>query len=420
MRHVYSFLLYLLTPYLGLRLWWKGRQIPAYRQRILERFSLDNRDTGATDIWIHAVSLGEVIAVTPLIESLLNKQYQILVTTMTPTGAQQVQQRFKARVIHRYVPYDLPWVVQKFYKKVKPKAAVFVETELWPNLGYYAHQAKIPLFLVNARLSERSCDGYIKIKFLVKPLLRQFDYILTQTEEDARRFKALGAFERTVQVFGNMKFDLQVTDIDSSKFKELKTRWGLERVVIIVASTHDNEEEQILLRLRQLQNDIPHMVLLIAPRHPERFQKVYQLSIQMGFNTGLRSKPETLNSNNEVILLDCLGELLGFYQLSDYAFVGGSLVPVGGHNVLEPIAMKVPVFNGPYFHNFKAICRDLQEAGAIEMANNVDELIQKIAHLHQNKQRKNLLVKNAMSVLDLNKGAVARYAGKIEGILQQH
>ncbi|CEK09898.1 lipid IV(A) 3-deoxy-D-manno-octulosonic acid transferase [Legionella hackeliae] len=417
MRLAYSLMLYILTPYLLLRLWWKGRQIPGYRERISERFTLSPIKQEEFDVWVHAVSLGEVIAVTPLIDTLLQKQLRILMTTMTPTGAERVQQRFGNKVSHQYVPYDLPDVVGRFYKKNRPKVAVFVETELWPNLGFYAHQAKIPLILVNARLSERSYQGYKKVKFLFKPLLQQFNYILAQTEDDAKRFIALGADTKTVNVFGNMKFDLQTQDINQQLFTELKAKWGNERVVMMIASTHESEEEQILSQLKKLQAAIPKLILLIAPRHPERFQKIHQLCRNMGFNTGLRSQIETLTPENEIIVLDSLGELLGWYQVSDYAFVGGSFVPVGGHNVLEPIAMKVPVFSGPHVHNFKTICQDLKNAEAIELVENAEELIARVVTLHHDKNRKDQLIKNATQVLEMNKGAVARYAERIESAL---
>ncbi len=397
-----------------LRLWWKGRQIPAYRKRILERFALNNNKAVDIDLWIHAVSLGEVIAVTPLIDALLHRQWRILLTTMTPTGSERVQQRFGSKVSHQYVPYDLPGVARRFYKTIKPKAAIFVETELWPNLGYYAHRSNVTLFLVNARLSERSYQGYKKIKFLFKPLLQKFDYILAQTSDDAKRYQSLGANENIVSVLGNMKFDLQTQDIPEEIFSDFKARWGSERIVVIVASTHENEEALILSRLKKLQVAIPNVVLLIAPRHPERFQKVYQLSVDMGFNTGRRSQLNTLTTHNEVVVLDSLGELLGLYQISDYAFVGGSFVPIGGHNVLEPIALNVPVFCGPHVHNFKTICRDLNDAEAIELVKDADELINRIVLLHNDEKRKARLIHNAMQVLDANKGAVTRYVDKIE------
>ncbi|HHF7347789.1 TPA: lipid IV(A) 3-deoxy-D-manno-octulosonic acid transferase [Legionella feeleii] len=417
MRHVYSFLMYLMTPYMLLRLWWKGRQLPAYRQRISERFVLNDREDIQVDIWVHAVSLGEVIAATPLIDALLAKQWTILVTTMTPTGAERVKARFGEKVIHQYMPYDLPGVTKRFFKRTKARVGLIVETELWPNIIHYAYKAQMDLFLVNARLSERSYQGYRKVKFLFKPVLNQFNAILAQSEDDAKRFRALGAVASKVIVLGNMKFDLQTQNINTELFLDLKARWGAERVVVMVASTHEDEEELVLSRLKKLQAAIDNMILLIAPRHPERFQKVHQLSVQLGFNTGLRSQKETLSKENEVVILDCLGELLGFYQISDYAFVGGSLVPVGGHNVLEPIAMKVPVLSGTQVHNFKTICRDLQEAQAIELVENADILIERIIALHQDGNRKRNLVANATMVLEANKGAVARYVAKAQSIL---
>lgn len=414
MRQVYSIFMYLLTPYLLLRLWWKGFRLPAYRHRISERFLLDKKPTETIDIWVHAVSLGEVIAATPLIDALLDKQRRILITTMTPTGAERVQLRFGDRVAHRFVPYDLPWVLRRFFKKVKPKVGLIVETELWPNLIHYATKVGLPLFLINARLSERSFQGYKRVDFLFKSILNQFSAIFAQSEDDSGRFKALGADQSRVSVLGNMKFDLQTQNIDTELFLNLKKSWGSHRTVIMVASTHDDEEMQLLSRLKKLQSGISDLIMLIAPRHPERFQKVYQLSLDQGFNTGLRSKMETLGTDNEVVVLDSLGELLGFYQISDYAFVGGSLVPVGGHNVLEPIAMQVPVFSGPHVHNFKTICRDLQNAHAIELVENADDLVESIVALHQNKDKKKSLVNNATQVLEANKGAVERYVEKVE------
>ncbi|WP_298622823.1 lipid IV(A) 3-deoxy-D-manno-octulosonic acid transferase [uncultured Legionella sp.] len=417
MRLFYSFLMYLLTPYILFRLWWKGRALPEYRQRILERFSLGVGDGKSVDVWLHAVSLGEVIAATPLIDAMLDKQWSVLVTTMTPTGSERVRARFGTKVSHRYVPYDLPGALKRFFKQTRPRVGVVMETELWPNLIYQAHAAKVPLLLANARLSERSSKGYMKLKFLFKPILNQFSAILAQSDDDAKRFIALGARKERVQVLGNMKFDLQTNTIDVAKFNTIKEHWGADRTVVIAASTHDDEEARILAQLRRLQQAIPGVVLLIAPRHPERFQAVYQLSVQAGFNTGLRSNPDTLSYANDVVVLDSLGELLGLFQISDYAFVGGSLVPVGGHNVLEPIAMNVPVISGNQVHNFKAICNDLKDAKAIRIVHQADELIDTIIALHHDKESQELMVKNATAVLERNKGSVVKHLQKIELVL---
>ncbi|HAT6809349.1 TPA: 3-deoxy-D-manno-octulosonic acid transferase [Legionella pneumophila] len=417
MRFVYSFLMYLLTPYLFFRLWWKGRKLPAYRQRIAERFCLGLQEYAPVDVWVHAVSLGEVIAATPLIDAMLDKRWSVLVTTMTPTGSERVKSRFGHKVAHQYLPYDLPWVLKRFFKKTRPRVGIIMETELWPNLINQAHASGVSLFLANGRLSDRSLQGYLKLKYLFKPVLNQFSGILTQSNEDAERFIALGANAALVHVLGNMKFDLQINSVDSKKYRELKSHWGEDRVTVIAASTHDNEESQILSQLPRLQEAIPGVVLLIAPRHPERFQSVYQLSVQAGFNTGCRSNLDTVSRKNEVVILDSLGELLGFYQISDFAFVGGSLVPVGGHNVLEPIAMNVPVLSGNQVHNFKTICRELKEAQAILLVNHVNELVDAIIKLYQDKESQSTMVTNASSVLESNKGSVLRYLQKIEAAL---
>lgn len=417
MRFFYSLLMYLLTPYLLLRLWWKGRSLPAYQQRIFERFSLHKSKNKPVDVWIHAVSLGEVIAVTPLVDALLQKKRSIFITTMTPTGSGRVHAYFGNKVGHQYIPYELPYALKRFFKQIQPRVGVIMETELWPNLIYEARAANVPLLLANARLSEDSQQGYRLIKFIIKPVLNQFNAILSQSEHDAQRFINLGAKKELVHVMGNIKFDLQTHTIDSNEFNDLKVLWGAERLVMIAASTHEDEELKILNELKRLQSAIPNVILLIAPRHPERFQMVHQLCLDKGFNTGLRSQAETLNLKNEVVVLDTLGELMAMYQLSDYAFVGGSLVPVGGHNVLEPIAMNVPVLSGHYVHNFKTICDDLDKANAILLVHKASEVIDGIVTLHENQALRKQMIKNASLVFEKNKGSIRRYLQKIEEVL---
>ncbi len=417
MRYLYTALLYLMTPFIVLRLYWKSMRLSAYRQRIGERFSC--HAVVPVDVWVHAVSLGEVVAATPLIQALLERGLRVMVTTMTPTGSQQVVSRFGSRVSHQYVPYDLPWVVRRFFKAMNPRLGIIMETELWPNLIFEANQLKIPLLLVNARLSDKAFKQYEKVRFIFKPILNQLTRILAQSEEDARRFVALGAAPWRVHAVGNLKFDMPPVVIDPALSSVFSNAWGKDRVVVIAASTHDNEEEQLLSRLSILQRAIPHVLLLIAPRHPERFQAVYQLCQQHQFKTGLRSTPETIHSDSEVIVLDSLGELALFYALSDYAFVGGSLVPIGGHNVLEAIAVNVPVFCGPYMNNAQSICDALCEADAIEQAENADELIQKMITLYNNPLRCEQLKKHALAVLQANQGTLLRCMEEVLLILGQ-
>lgn len=420
MRFLYSLLMYFLTPYLILRLWWKGRRLPAYKQRIMERFFLSRKNYPAIDVWLHAVSLGEVIAATPLIHAILEKQWTVLVTTMTPTGSDRVMSCFGETVAHCYIPYDLPGALKRFFRTIKPKVGIIMETELWPNLINQAYLAHIPLLLANGRLSTRSLNRYLKMRCFFKALLNQFTAILVQSADDAQCFHTLGAKTEQVKVLGNMKFDVQTEHLDLSFFYTLKKQWGENRVVVMAASTHDDEESQILKQLKKLQQAIPSVLLLIAPRHPERFKIVYQMALQQGFNTGLRSHQDVLSPQNEVIVLDCLGELLGFYQVSDYAFVGGSLVPVGGHNMLEPIVVSKPVFSGAAVHNFKTICNELHVKKAIRIVNNANELIEAIVYLHQHTDLKKEMVKNATMVLESNRGAVKKHWQEIERVLTRH
>ena len=408
LRHVYTFFFYLLTPFILLRLYWKGRKLPAYRQRISERFSWGKIVSPEVDIWLHAVSLGEVVAATPLIDALLTQGLRVLVTTMTPTGSQQVMTRFGSKVSHQYLPYDLPWALRRFFKKINARVGVIMETELWPNLIWQATRFQLPLLLLNARISDKAYGSYQKTRFFFRPFLLQFQGIFAQSELDGKRFIELGAPAERVHALGNMKFDLQINGFESALFKQFKRSWGEQRTVLIAASTHDDEESQLLTSFIKLRHAIPDLVLLIAPRHPERFKTVYELSQQHGYKTSLRSQPDTVDVNADVVVLDSLGELLGFYQVSNYAFVGGSLVPIGGHNVLEPIAMQVPVFCGPYMHNSKSICSDLCAAGAMQQVQDVDALVAAMVAMHHDPLMRERQILNANTVLEVNKGSVAK------------
>ena len=415
-RFTYSALLYFLSPYLLIRLFWKGQRAPAYKKRIHERFALKTIKQNS-DIWVHAVSLGEVIAATPLIEALLKKGWSIMVTTTTPTGSQQVKTRFGNRVNHRYLPYDLPGALQRFFKQVAPKGGVIMETEIWPNLIYKAHKAHIPLFLANARLSLASAKRYRKLQWLVMPLLNCFHAILPQSDEDAKRFMALGIAKEKIQMLGNMKFDGETACVEDSLWRNLKNLWGNMRPVIIAASTHEDEEAQLLTQWRRLQKAIQGALLLIAPRHPERFPVVHTLCLDRGFNTALRSNTASITSSCEIIVLDSIGELLSFYKASDYAFVGGSLTKTGGHNVLEPIAMSVPVISGNKVHNFKSICQELQKEGAIELVSSAQQWADKLIYLHNHREQKEQMIEKASAILARNKGAVLRHFHYLEANL---
>ncbi len=413
MRRFYSLVLYLLTPLIIIRLFLRSRKNNSYRKRILERFSIGKNLPKNVDIWLHAVSLGEVVAATPLIEEFLKETKIVLVTTMTPAGSKQVINKFGDKVQHQYIPYDLPCCLKKFFKRINAKVGVILETEIWPNMIYFGHKFGVKMCLVNARISDKAFKQYKKTGNFFRSTLNKFTFIAAQSEIDAERYKKLGASSDLVTVIGNIKFDIQHPGTKLQDFSSIKDIWGKNRPVFIAASTHDNEEMQLLSNFKKLKNFIPEIILLIAPRHIERSQNIYELSKKYNFNTGLRSQISTISEKSEVIVLDSIGELLGFYKLSDYAFVGGSLVPIGGHNVLEPILMGVPVFCGPFMQNSKAICDELQAANAIVIAEDVDSLLSNIIEMSTDDLVKKRQIENATQVLESNRGCLAKYYEKI-------
>ncbi|MCC5791572.1 MAG: lipid IV(A) 3-deoxy-D-manno-octulosonic acid transferase [Legionellaceae bacterium] len=411
---LYSVVTVLLLPFVILRLYIKGARAPAYRQRIGERFTLTMPQQSKVDVWIHAVSLGEVIAVAPFIRALLATGKRLMVTTTTPTGSAKLQAEFADSIAHQYLPYDLLTLQRRFLRILQPDTVIMVETELWPNLIRAVSEAEIPLYLLNARLSARSVEGYQKIRWLITPVLRQFTKILTQSAEDAQRFQRLGVKAAQLENIGNIKFDSAPPlpkNLDIAR--SLQKRCAQHRFVIIAASTHASEEDQILALYAQLKQAIPHVFLMIAPRHPERFEEVERLVQQRGYQFARRSQAATWSDACDGAILDSIGELSAFYSISDIAFVGGSLVPVGGHNMLEALFAGVPVICGPHLQNFKAIARDLLAEEAMLTVEDSQQLAAEIIRLHQDHQARAELVHRAQAVLERNKGALQRYIERI-------
>lgn len=417
MRKIYTLVMYLAIPLVLLRLLWKSRRTVAYRHRITERFAL--RKLASADVWVHAVSMGEVVAVTPLVERLLAANLRVLMTTMTPTGSQQIQARFQSKVAHQYIPYDLPACFRRFFKHVKPKIGIIMETELWPNMIHQAHLAHIPLMLANARLSDKAFPQYHRLRWFFGPMLAKFSCIGTQSDLDTQRYLALGAPPEKVLMLGNMKFDLSFPKTNQNDLEFLKDAWGTHRQVWIAASTHEDEEAQLLAQLVRIKQAIPDILLVFAPRRPERFQTVYSLVKQQGWNTGLRSQLDTIQPDTDVVVVDSMGELLNCYRLSDYAFVGGSLVPIGGHNVLEPIAMQVPVFCGPFMQNSKSICDELVKHQALQACVSAEDMADKLIEVHRDPSLRAQQIAHASAVLEKNCGALDRYWKKISEILEK-
>jgi 3-deoxy-D-manno-octulosonic-acid transferase len=418
MRYVYTVLFYLALPFILARLYWKGRKNPSYTRRISERFGWGPKHASHVDVWVHAVSLGEVVAAKTLVEQLLAAHQRVLVTTMTPTGSDQVLRQFGQRVSHQYIPYDFPWALRRFFMATKPRVGIIMETELWPNMIAEARLCGVTLFLANARISDSAFKAYRPVKYFFKQFLAQFTGIFAQSAQDAKRFCALGAPNNHVRIMGNMKSDLHISPDGLGDLSAVKQAWGQARPVVILGSTHEGEEQQMFSAFRALQQALPQVVLLVAPRHPERFESVYQLACTHGLKTGRRSQHASIQPHTEVVVLDCLGELLDFYALSDYAFVGGSWVPVGGHNVLEPMALGVPVFCGMFMHNSKSLCEELLRARAMLQVESAEAMVKQIRHLHQNSDERAVQIKHATEALKASQGAVARHLEVIKPYLK--
>ncbi len=404
MYFIYSTLLTILLPFVYLRLLFKSLSLKSYRHRMAERFGFNVKKKDDVDIWLHAVSLGEVNAASALIDQLLIDGKKLLITTMTPTGSERVNSLYGNRVQHQYIPYDLPWFMKRFLRHWTPKKALIMETELWPNTIRQCSNQHIPLFLINARLSDHSFKGYKKFAFFFRTLIDKFHGILAQSEADSQRFKALASRTEIVHMAGNLKFDIDITKADKNLFLFQDNR----RPVIILASTHDDEEQQMLTIWNDFKRQLPQATLLIAPRHPERFQTVYELAVKKGFSTRLRSQLRA-EENFDVLVIDKIGELMDWYRLADFAVVGGSFIERGGHNVIEPVALEIPTFSGPHIHNFRAVCRALQEAGALKIVGSMDELKKELLELNKNDDNKQQMKINCRKVMQESRGAVKRY-----------
>ena len=408
LRKLYTLLLYLLAPLVLLRLAWRSLRAPDYRRRWPERFGSIEPALGERVIWIHAVSVGEVLATEPVVQALVEQypEHSILVTTVTPTGSARVTALFGNAVAHVYAPYDLPGAVSKFLDRVRPQLAIVMETELWPNLFHACQQRSVPLLLVNARLSERSVAGYQRVRSLASQTLSAVTEIAAQSELDAGRFRSLGADERRIKVTGNMKFEQRIPPSLLERAEVLRRDWGVGRAVWVAGSTHEGEDEQLLDVFRQLRPQFMDCLLVLVPRHPERFETVTELCRHRGYNTVLRSEGVSCTPDTEVFIGDSMGELPLFYAASDVAFVGGSLVRHGGHNLLEPAALGVPVVTGPHVFNFVEICELLLQAGACEKVDDTAGLLRTVSLWLEDANERHQVGQRGRQVVEKNRGAL--------------
>ncbi|CAM3788229.1 3-deoxy-D-manno-octulosonic acid transferase [compost metagenome] len=411
-RTLYTLLFHLGLPLVALRLFLRSRKAPAYGQRIGERFALNLPAMAKGGIWVHAVSVGESIAAAPMIRALLQAypQLPVTITCMTPTGSERVRAMFadEPRIQHCYLPYDLPWAAGRFLDHVQPTLAVIMETELWPNHIHQCAKRGIPVALANARLSERSARGYARFAGLTRPMLAEMSLIAVQTETEAQRFRQLGARSEWVQVTGSIKFDLSIDEQLLPRARALREQWQAgQRPVWIAASTHEGEDEIILAAHRQLREHHADALLILVPRHPERFNSVFELC-RGQFPTVRRSSGEPVAADAAVLLGDTMGELLFLYALADIAFVGGSLVPNGGHNLLEPAALSLPVLSGPHLFNFLEIAAMLREAGALQEVDDAQGLAAEVRRLVELPRDAQRMGAAGLAVMKANQGALQR------------
>jgi 3-deoxy-D-manno-octulosonic-acid transferase len=408
MRTFYSAVFYLVIPFVLLRLYWRSIKAPDYRLRWRERFAFYDKKYPQDVIWFHAVSVGEAEALFPLIRRLQQQfpQARLLITTTTPTGSARVRAVLGRTVEHVYLPYDTPDAVKRFMQCFKPVLAVIMETEIWPNLFAYCGDNNIHLYVINARLSEKSARGYQKLPSLIHPVLANVKKIAAQTQEDAERFIAIGAKPGRVVTVGNIKFDLEIPEHNIDEGKRLKSAVFKDRFVWIAASTHKGEEQIFLDVYKQLKSKIPELLLLIVPRHPERFAEVSTLCIQNTLVVVTRTSKQPCNLDSDVYLADTMGELKMLYAAADVAFVGGSMVSVGGHNLLEASAIGVPVLFGPYMANFKDIAQKVLAHKAAIQCQDKAAIAQAIRSVHSDIAYRNLLIDNGKSFVQMNRGAI--------------
>lgn len=418
MRLLYSLALYLATPVILALLATRAWREPGYRAAWLQRFGLCPPQVPQGAIWLHAASVGEVQAVAALVRELRTAQPDVplVLTTMTPAGAAHARRLFGLEVACTCLPFDYPHAVALFLRALRPRLAVVVEMELWPNLFAGLRRHRVPLLLVNARLSAASARNYRRVRPLIAGVLACPQAIAAQTRQHARRLVCLGAPPERVHVAGNLKFDVTLPPSAREQGEALRALMGGERPVWIAASTREGEEERILEAFAQVQEQLPDALLILVPRHPDRFAEVAARVRQGGFNMTTRSSGALPGAETSVFLGDTMGELPVYYAAADLAFVGGSLVPMGGQNVLEPAALGMPVVVGPSTFNFEAAAAQLVARDAMVRVADVHELAATVVSLLGHPERRAAMGRQGCALIDANRGAT----GQVRDLVLRH
>lgn len=407
-RFIYNLLIHLSSPLLLGLLYWPKKGKPGFGARWPEHLGLVAAPQRANPVWLHAVSVGEMVAATPLIKALkaAYPELPILVTTTTRTGADQAE-KLGNLIEHRYAPLDFPWAVSLFLRQIRPQALLIMETELWPNWLAACGKRDLPVMILNARLSARSAARYHRFHGIFRLLSASISHIACQHQDDAERFADLGLNPEKLSVTGSIKFDIDYDDEVRHQGKALREQLGVDRPVWIAASTHEGEDEQLLDAHRQLLTVLPRALLILVPRHPQRFDLVAELVTRQGFTLSRRTDNNRLPPA-QVYLGDTMGELPVMLAAADAAFVGGSLIERGGHNLLEPAALGKPVLTGPSFFNFNDITRQLVDAGGAQVVTDSDELSRQLHTLLSSPEHSARMGARALNVVTANQGALVR------------
>jgi 3-deoxy-D-manno-octulosonic-acid transferase len=426
-RALYSLAIYLLVPLLLVHLLLRGMRDRDYLKRWGERFAWYKNTPQKHGIVVHAVSVGETNAAAPLIRALINRypQYPVCVTSFTTTGSARVKSLFPGDIDHArdvdhfYAPLDTPGAVKRFFDHVQPRLLIIMETEIWLNLYLEAGRRNIPLLIANARISDRSLKGYKRMRYLTRAALCHATRIAAQSKTDANRLIEIGAKPDHVEITGNLKFDVNLPDELNLQGQSLRLGWGQNRPVILAGSTHEGDEAPVLEAFKGVLRAYPDALLVLVPRHPERFQDAAQLARDSGLVVHKHSESSNCPKAAQCYLVDVMGELLRFYAASDIAFVGGSLDRIGGHNVLEPAALSLPVLIGPHTFNFEDICNQMLECGAALRVTDTTELEAACVRLLGDETLKNQMGRAGLELVLSGQGALARTLETIDELLDQ-
>lgn len=402
----YTIGLWLLLPYVFFHLLWRARRQPEYLKHVGERFGLYAVHSDRPVIWLHTVSVGETRAAASLVKRLRENypDHQLLLTHTTPTGREASEQLYGEDVLRVYLPYDYPFAVRRFRRHFRPRIGVLLETEIWFNLIHACHAEEIPLLLLNARLSEKSAARYARYPNLVRAGLHELSAIAAQSAADAERLTALGA--REVSVMGNLKYDIEPPAAMLELGRQLRGLFGAERKIFLAASTRAGEEALLLEALKSLQ--IPGLLTVIVPRHPQRFAEVEALLFQRSFPFQRRSENRAITPETQVVVGDSMGEMFAYYAACDLAFIGGSLLPFGGQNLIEACAVGKPVLIGPHTWNFAQASELAIASGAAARVQDAAELVQILQELLSHPDRMSEIGHAGQVFVSANRGATER------------